>query len=265
MILHAEVSGAGTPLVLLHGFTGSVATWEPAHAVVGARHRLIAVDLPGHGRSPVPAPSCRLPDVADALVGVLDRLGIERAAWLGYSLGARAALHVALAHPARVDRLVLESASPGIADAHARRTRAAEDETRAARLEREGLASFVADWMAHPLFASQRRLEPAILARERAIRLRQTPAALAAALRTLGTGTQTPLWDRLATLRPPILLVAGADDERYAELAAVMAATLADASVSIVPAAGHTVHLENPVPFWSVVLRFLAPREGAFA
>jgi 2-succinyl-6-hydroxy-2,4-cyclohexadiene-1-carboxylate synthase len=270
MILHAEVSGDGMPLVLLHGFTGSVATWEPARAVIGTRHRLIAVDLPGHGRSPMPAPCCRLPAVADALVAVLDRLGVERAAWLGYSLGARAALHVALAHPARVERLVLEGASPGIADAGERRARAADDETRAARLERDGLASFVAHWMAQPLLASQHRLDPAVLARERAIRLRQTAAGLAAALRTMGAGTQAPLWERLTTLRPPTLLVAGADDERYAGLAVGMAAVLPDARVAVVPEAGHNVHLENPIPFWSLVCRFLArdraaPREGAFA
>jgi 2-succinyl-6-hydroxy-2,4-cyclohexadiene-1-carboxylate synthase len=262
VILHAEVSGVGPPLVLLHGFTGSIATWEAARAVVGTRHRLIAVDLPGHGRSPVPTPSCRLPDVADALVAVLDRLGVERAAWLGYSLGARAALHVALGHPTRVDRLALEAASPGIADGCARRARAAADETRATRLERAGLAAFVAQWMTQPLFASQRRLDPAILARERAIRLAQTATGLAAALRTLGAGTQAPLWERLATLRAPTLLVAGADDERYAALAAAIAGILPDAQVAIVPEAGHTVHLENPVPFWSVVCRFLAGATG---
>jgi len=262
MRLHAEVWGAGSPLVLLHGFTGSIATWEPARALLGARHRVIAIDLPGHGRSPAPIPRLRLPDVADALVAVLDRLGVDHAAWLGYSLGGRAALHVALAHPARVERLVLESTSPGVADARERAQRAAADDELAARLERDGLASFVDRWMAQPLFASQRRLDTAVLARERTIRLAQTAAGLAAALRAMGVGTHVPLWARLPALHAPTLIVAGADDEPYAEIATAMAALLPRARAALVPDAGHAVHLENPVPFWSLVCTFLAERSG---
>ena len=262
MRLHADVWGTGSPLVLLHGFTGSIATWEPARHLLGARHHVIAIDLPGHGRSPAPAPPSTLPAIADALVAVLDRLEVARAAWLGYSLGGRAALHVALAHPARVERLVLESASLGIADARERAARGAADAALAARLDRDGLASFVERWMAQPLFASQRRLDAAVLARERAIRLDQTAAGLAAALRAMSVGTQAPLWDRLSALRTPALFVAGADDERYAAVATAMAHRVPDARVAIVPQAGHATHLENPVPFWTLVCTFLAETRG---
>jgi 2-succinyl-6-hydroxy-2,4-cyclohexadiene-1-carboxylate synthase len=258
MRLHAEAWGTGAPLVLLHGFTGCTATWEPARQLLGARHRVIAIDLPGHGGSPAPAPSSRLPDVADVLVAALDRVGVRRAAWLGYSLGGRAALHVALAHPSRVGRLVLESVSPGITDARERAVRTAADDARAARLEREGLAAFVERWMAQPLFTSQRRLDAAVLARERAIRLDQPAAGLAAVLRTMSPGRQVPLWERLPALAMPVLLVAGADDEGYTGIATAMARRLRDVRVAIVPEAGHAVHLENPVPFWSLVCTFLA-------
>ena len=256
MTLHAEVTGSGPTLVLLHGFTGSIATWEPALALLAARHRVVAIDLPGHGGSPVPDGG--LPRVAHQLVGTLDRLGIERASWLGYSLGGRAALHVALAHPDRVDRLVLESTSPGLADAAARATRASDDDLLALRLERDGLEPFVDAWMAQPLFATQRRLAPDLLARERTRRLGHDPARLAAALRAMGAGRQAPLWDRLSTLRLPILVVAGEDDHQYRAIAAAMTAGLPDARVAVIPDAGHAVHLENPVPFWSVVEAFLA-------
>jgi 2-succinyl-6-hydroxy-2,4-cyclohexadiene-1-carboxylate synthase len=258
MTLTTDVWGAGPPLVLVHGFTGSIDTWEPARTLLGSRHRVVAVDLPGHGGSPVLPPSWRLPDVTPAIMAALDRLGIVRASWLGYSLGGRVALQAALAFPSRIERLVLESTSPGIADAGERSARAAVDEALAARLEQRGLAAFVADWMAQPLFASQRRLDLATIARERTLRLRHTPAALAAALRTFGVGVQEPLWDRLPSLRIPILLVAGADDHRYRALAVAMAARLPDARVAIIPDAGHTVHLENPVPFWSLAGSFLA-------
>src|SRR5262249_60076430 len=105
MTLHAEVPGRGPTLVLLHGFTGSIATWEPALALLAARHRVVAIDLPGHGGSPVPDGG--LPCVAHQLVGTLDRLGIERASWLGSSLGGRAARQYALPPPHRVECLAI--------------------------------------------------------------------------------------------------------------------------------------------------------------
>jgi 2-succinyl-6-hydroxy-2,4-cyclohexadiene-1-carboxylate synthase len=258
MTLASDVWGAGRPLVLLHGFTGSIGTWEPVRTLLGSRHRVVAVDLPGHGRSPAPPRAWRLPDVARAIVTTLDRLDIACAAWLGYSLGGRVALHAAVAHPSRVERLVLESSSPGIADPRERAARAAADEALATRLERHGLAAFVDDWMAQPLFASQRRLDPVARARERTLRLQHSPAGLAAALRTCGAGAQEPLWDCVPALRMPVLLVTGAADCRYRALAAAMAARVPCARVAVVPEAGHAVHLENPVPFWSLVGAFLA-------
>jgi 2-succinyl-6-hydroxy-2,4-cyclohexadiene-1-carboxylate synthase len=270
VILRADTWGAGAPLVLLHGFTGSAATWEPVRALLGARRRVVAVELPGHGASPAPAPSCRLPEVARAAVAAVARLGILRADWLGYSLGGRLALQVAADHPDAVTRLVLESASPGIADDAARAARAAADDALAARLAQDGLAWFVDHWMAQLLFASQRRLDPVVLARERRVRLAQSAGGLATALRALSVGRQAPLWGRLATVATPTVVVAGADDERYVAIGRAMAARLPAARVAVVPDAGHTVHLENPVPFWSLVCRFLdaAPQtslEGAFA
>jgi 2-succinyl-6-hydroxy-2,4-cyclohexadiene-1-carboxylate synthase len=261
MTLATAVWGAGSPLVLVHGFTGSIDTWEPARSLLGSRHRVIAVDLPGHGGSSAPPRSWRLPEVVRAIMTALDRLGVSRAGWLGYSLGGRVALHAAMACPSRVERLVLESTSPGISDPGERSARAAADEALAADLERRGLPVFVDRWMAQPLFATLRRLGPTALARDRALRLRQSPAGLAAALRAFGVGVQEPLWEHLPALEVPTLLVAGAADRRYRGLATAMAARLPHARVAVVPRAGHTVHLENPVPFWSVVGAFLA--EGA--
>ena len=100
--------------------------------------------------------------------------------------------------------------------------------------------------------------EQASLLRERALRLLHSPAGLAAALRSCGSGAQEPLWDCLPALRMPVLLVTGDDDHRYRALAAAMAARVPFARVAIVPEAGHAVHLENPVPFWSLVGAFLA-------
>ncbi len=263
MRLHVEAWGAGRPLVLLHGFTGGIVTWEPARALLGAGRRVIAVDLPGHGASPPPGPAERLHDLADELVALLDHRAIRRADWLGYSLGGRVALHVALGHPARIRRLVLESTSPGERDPAGRAARAAADDALAATLERDGLDAFVTRWMARPLFASQRGLDPAVLARERRLRLAQTAAGLAGVLRAFSVGRQASLWDALPAIAVPVLVVAGGDDDRYPALARAMAAALPAARLVLVPGAGHAVHLEEPVPFWSAVCAFLASGDDA--
>ncbi len=257
MTLAAEVAGRGPALVLLHGFTGSPAAWQPLLPALTERFTTVAIALPGHDRSPLPPPDAGLPEVADALVATLDRLGIGQATWLGYSLGGRAALHVALAHPTRVGRLVLESASPGIDDAAERRARAADDLALAETIVRDGVSAFVDRWLAQPLFATQARLPPAVRARARAGRLVHAADGLAAALRSMSVGRQASLWPRLAEITMPTLLVVGADDPRYRAHAAAMAARLPQAEVTVVPAAGHAVHLENPTAWTAAVSAFL--------
>lgn len=259
MRLHVEAAGHGPPLVLLHGFTGNAGTWLPLVPDLAEHFRVLALDLPGHRYSPPPG-EMGLPELAETLIGVLDRFGIARAHWLGYSMGGRAALHVALSHPGRVDRLVLESTSPGIADADARARRAAADARLADDLLRDGLAAFVDAWADQPLFATQARLPDTVRARERAVRLGNGATGLAAALRAFGPGTQAPLWDALPRLAMPTLLVVGADDPAYAAIAAHMAAELVDADVAVVPGAGHATHLERPAAFTATVLDFLRRR-----
>lgn len=264
--LAADIFGEGRPLVLLHGFTGCSAAWGELRAQLARRRRVIAFDLPGHGASPVPhdPQHARLPQVADALVRSVAALGVQRADWLGYSLGARAALHVAVAHPDAVRTLILEGASPGIADSVERAARAADDERLAQSIERDGLARFVDAWLAQPLFATQRSLPDEIRARERARRLGGSVAGFASGLRAMGTGTQAPLWDALRGVPAPVLLIAGALDVKYCGIAHAMAAALPDARVTIVPGAGHAVYLERPEAWLAEVESFLE-RDGAAA
>jgi len=258
MRLHARVLGDGPALVLLHGFTGDAAAWGEHPQAFAGRHRVIVVDLPGHGASPPPPPACGLWEIADAVVDAAVRLGGAHGDWLGYSLGGRVALHVALRHPQHVRRLVLESASPGIDAADARAARAAADDDLARVIERDGIAAFVERWLAQPLFATQARLPPAVRAAERARRLAASPPALAAALRVMSVGRQDPLLPRLPELRSPTLLIAGADDPAYRAHAGRMAERLPDARAVVVQDAGHATHLENPAAFREAVGAFLA-------
>ena len=256
--LNVEIEGAGRPLLLLHGFTGSAATWRPLLPHL-PRSRTIALDLLGHGRSDSPADPARysmercLSDIA----AVLDALDLSAVDLLGYSLGARIALHFALTHPGRVSRLVLESGTPGIADITERKKRRSDDEALADRIERDGIEAFVDYWQALPLWVSQAALPPAVREGLRAQRLKNDPVGLANSLRGVGTGACEPMFDRLSELTMPTLVIAGRLDERYVELAHLMAREAPAATLRIIENAGHAVHLEQLEEFAEAVREFL--------
>jgi 2-succinyl-6-hydroxy-2,4-cyclohexadiene-1-carboxylate synthase len=216
-------------------------------------------DLLGHGRSDAPSDPRRyaLERQAEDLIALLDRLGMERIDLLGYSMGGRLALRLALAAPERVGALILESTSPGIADPAERATRRAADEALADRLERGGLEAFIDNWESQPLFATQRRLPGDRRAALRALRTRHSVTGLAAGLRGAGAGASEPVWDRLPSLDRPTLIIAGALDEKYTAIAGAMATSIPRSRAAIVPDAGHAVHLERPEIWAHTVLSFL--------
>jgi 2-succinyl-6-hydroxy-2,4-cyclohexadiene-1-carboxylate synthase len=257
--LNVEQSGAGRSLLLLHGFTGSAATWTPLIAALPPHFRTIAPDLIGHGRSdsPLDAERYRIERCVADLLALLNALDIERADVLGYSMGGRVALHLVAAAPGRVGALVLESSSPGIADVAERQARIAADQALADSIARDGLAVFVERWQRLPLFASQASLPEDTRAQLQAQRLRNDPLGLANSLRGMGTGRQESLWGQLATLDVPTLLIAGELDAKYRALAHQMAAALPNGHAVIVPGVGHAVHLEQPQAFAKNVLEFL--------
>lgn len=255
---NVETWGEGRPLLCLHGFTGDASTWA-RFAGRWPGWRIVAVDLLGHGASDAPTDPERygMERAVDDLVALLDAMGIARVTLLGYSMGGRVALHVALFAPERVEALILEGASPGIDDPADRAARRASDEDLAAFIEREGIVAFVDRWEALPLFATQRNLPAEIAARQREQRLRNRPEGLANSLRGMGAGAQAPLSGRLGEIRVPTLLIAGALDEKYRGLAHSMAASMPHARAVIVPEAGHAVHLERPDEFARAVGEFL--------
>jgi len=235
------------PILLLHGFSGSGRSWsDPLLSGLGVDRRLLTPDLPGHGgdRTPRDPVDFEMHRVVDHLVRELDHLGIERADWVGYSMGGRVALAAAILRSDRVRRLVLESASPGIADPLAREERKKQDRELAARIERKGAVWFADYWESNPLFESRRSLPDAERGGLKAIRLAQDPAGLAAALRGFGTGEQPSWWADLPEVKHPTLLLTGALDTRFTSLAREMSAALPQAVHRVFPDVGHTVHLE---------------------
>jgi 2-succinyl-6-hydroxy-2,4-cyclohexadiene-1-carboxylate synthase len=267
MIVRASIAGGvleasddgpreAAPVVLLHGFTGSKTTWSRLARRFARSRRMIAIDLPGHGGSD-PRPG-DFDDTVRAIAAFADSAVRRPAAWIGYSLGGRLALAITLARPELVERLLLESASPGIPDDHERIARRRDDDALAERIERDGLEAFVDHWERLPLFATLRRLPQAERDALRRQRLGGSARGLAASLRTVGAGRQPWLGDRLGEITVPVTLVAGDEDAKYRAIAAAMAARIPCSTLDVVAGAGHVPHLERVDAFEAIVDRFLA-------
>ncbi len=250
---HVETQGAGDPLVLLHGFTGSGANWAQHVDAFARRFQVVTVDLLGHGgtESPPDPARYRMELAAQDLIVLFDALDLPTVNLLGYSMGGRLALDTALTYPSRIRRLILESASPGLKTAAEREARVAQDEALAQRIERDGIAAFADYWTNLPLFATQ---SAEIRERLHALRLHNDPAGLANSLRGMGTGAQPSLWDRLSELDLPVLLLAGELDGKFSAINAEMHAHIARSTLVVVPRAGHTIHVEQPERFQSEVI-----------
>lgn len=257
--LHVRVQGKGDPLLLVHGFTGSLEAWgEEIFAGLAQAHQVIAVDLLGHGASDGSTDPERyeLEEVLRDLGQVLDAVGVEKARWLGYSMGGRIALAAAVRRPARVSSLILESASPGLQGENERRARRRADEALAEGILRGGMEAFVDHWLGLPLFATQGKLPPQIRESNRERRLNNNPEYLAACLRGLGTGAQPSFWEDLSEIDIPTLLLAGEEDSKFYQLATKMSESIPKVELRLIPKSGHSIHLENPFAWLAAVRTF---------
>lgn len=247
-----------TPVVILHGFTGSTESMRGVVAELCETRTTVCVDLVGHGCSDAPEDiaAYSMSRCAEQLSCVLDALALERPHLLGYSMGGRVALFFCTAYPERARSALLVGASAGLVDPEARHVRVGEDEALADRILAAGLEAFVSEWMAKPIFASQARLGDAYLAKSRAERLRNRPHGLALSLRGMGTGAMAPL--ELAGLKVPTCFVAGSEDEKFCAMARAYGERLPNSRFEIVADAGHAAHLENQEAFGRVARRFYA-------
>jgi len=262
--LAVREAGEGSPVLVLHGFTGCGETLAGVAEALADAHRVVSVDLPGHGSSESPEDprAFGMEATLDALEDVLDALGVPRAHVLGYSMGGRLALGLAALRPERVDRVVLVGASAGIEDPVARAARVSADEALAESILAGGVPAFVGRWLANPLFQSQRRLGEAFWEEALTQRLRNRPQGLALSLRGMGSGAQPPLHTHLPRLAAPVLAVVGAEDAKFLAIARTLVSRLPHGRLCLIPGAGHAAHLENPAAFRAATRDFLANTEA---
>ena len=262
--LHLARTGAGSGLVLLHGYSMTGRSLQPLAEAFAADHEVLVPDLPGHGASSaaVLRPGYDFDACVDDVLATVDSAGHARCHWFGYSMGARIALACALRRPGRFASLTLLAGRAGIADKAERKLRRAADNAVAARIERDGLEAFVDDWMALPLFETQWRLGPKFIDAVRRERLSNSAEGLAGALRAMGPAAQPPLFDALGGFDLPVLCMAGTLDARFVEAAHDLVARLPRGEFAGIPDAGHAAHTEQAAAVIAAMSDFLRRAGG---
>ena len=236
---------------------GNSQVFKEVIALLGNRFSYLVVDLPGHGQTKVTGKDdlYNMQNTAQALIELLDKLAIKKCFLLGYSMGGRLALYLALHFPQYFSKVVLESASPGLKTATQRTQRVNQDLKLAQQLESTDFELFLAKWYDNPLFAFLKKNPqfPELIEK----RLQNTPLELARSLRTLSTGLQSSLWEKLPDNKIPMLLLAGELDRKFVEINTEMANLYDRIQLTIVADCGHNIHFENPVQFTNIVRDFL--------
>ena len=267
-----QAGDKSNPAVLfLHGFLGNALDWGDVITFFSDEYWCLAVDLPGHGKTVVNGSeeAYRMENCAAGLVDLLDSLDIGKCDIVAYSMGGRLALYMAVNFPDRFERVVLESASPGLKTEQERQDRRAHDKILAERLETGSLKQFLKEWYDQPLFATLRQdkkrfakmLTNRISNNKRgsATGSATSPTTgLATSLHMMGAGVQPSLWGQLHKIQARPLLIVGEKDDKFKRIAAEMAPKCPRASVSVVDSAGHNVHWEKPEEYARTVKGFLS-------
>ncbi|MGD1913433.1 MAG: 2-succinyl-6-hydroxy-2,4-cyclohexadiene-1-carboxylate synthase [Rivularia sp. (in: cyanobacteria)] len=242
------------PLILfLHGFMGNSHEFDEAISLLGDNFNCLNFDLPGHGETQVLGDdNCyTMAQVANALIQLLDELKVKRCFLVGYSMGGRLALYLTLHFPQLFNKIILESASPGLLTEKERLERIKRDEQIARKLarsiERDDFLKFLENWYNQPIFGNIKnhpRFEWTMKNR-----LKNNPLELAKSLRFMGTGVQPSLWNKLKDNQVPLRLIVGEKDLKFIDINKKMTQVNELCELQVIENAAHNIHLQNTAAF----------------
>ncbi len=264
---HYTFTGSSNkPVILfLHGFMGNSHEFDEAIILLSNEFYCLTVDLPGHGKTQIFGDGDRytMANTAMALIHLLDELKISQCFLVGYSMGGRLALYLTLNFPHRFLKVVLESASPGLAINAEREERIRRDEQIARKLERSvdrnDFVTYLSNWYNQGIFGLLKKHPHFEILIES--RLQNNPIELAKSLRFMGTGEQLSLWEKLKENTVPLLLLVGEYDEKFVDINTKMAAICKFCQLEIIGKVGHNIHFENPLAFVKSVNNFFWKRQ----
>jgi 2-succinyl-6-hydroxy-2,4-cyclohexadiene-1-carboxylate synthase len=248
-----------TPLVFLHGFTGSGSDWQFCMSEFEDKFQPVAIDLIGHGlsNSPEDPELYSAKSLVNQLHFIFTALGFKNIILAGYSMGGRAAISYTVNHPEMVKALILESTTPGISEADQRLERRRNDKLLASRIKSIGVVDFITEWMNSPIFSTQKNLNKTVFNEIKSRKIKNNSTGLSNSLRGFGTGSMPDYWGSLKRLNQDTLLLTGSLDKKFTEISRKMETLLPNSTHEIISDAGHNLHLEKPDDFIILTKRFL--------
>jgi 2-succinyl-6-hydroxy-2,4-cyclohexadiene-1-carboxylate synthase len=249
------------PVILfLHGFMGNIDEFDEAINLLGDEFSYLTLDLPGHGKTEVLGGDeyYSMPNTAQAVINLLDKLKIVKCFLVGYSMGGRLALYLTLHFPERFFRVILESASPGLATEAERLERIKRDTQIGRKLTRittkVAFADFLSNWYSQAIFGyikNHPQYDQMVKNRSQ-----NNPQELDKSLRFMGTGYQPSLWSQLTKNKIPLLLLAGEYDEKFIHINIEITQVCQHSQLRIIDCAGHNIHFENTLVFVKILREF---------
>jgi 2-succinyl-6-hydroxy-2,4-cyclohexadiene-1-carboxylate synthase len=249
-------------LIMLHGFMGSGEQFYPVAEQLSRHVNLCLPDLPGFGKSGIPDDISRFTATAQ----VRDWLQILDSGYFGssvilhgYSMGGRLALRIVTQLTnckmeklsGRVKGLILESSTPGILTEKERQQRKNRDEKHAREILSD-YPGFLTKWRSQPLFSTGKTSHLT----DR-IQSETNPLGAARSITGFGSGVVEPVWDRLAAIDIPVLLLAGETDVRYRKIAADAASRIRLSEFKVIPSSGHRIHSDNPDEYIQAIVSWI--------
>lgn len=247
-----ELVGTGHPnWLFLHGFMGTYADFK-AIKPVGT---CIYLNLLGFGPNQPSISKERflIENQAHDLAVFITQLKLDKLNLVGYSMGGRLAIAVALLYPEKINKLILESTTAGLENQLERVTRQNSDQEKADKLEDNGLENFVNNWEKLPLFATQTQLTIKQKTFMHQQRLLHNVKNVANSLRMMGTGYQPNYWPQLKQINVETVVIVGANDDKFMKIGARIQKNILNSQIVVIKDAGHNVHFEKPKQYNEVL------------
>lgn len=240
-------------ILFLHGFMGNIYEFDRVIQLLKDDFSYLVIDLPGHGNTQVLGADeyYTIQRTAESIIGLIDKLNITKCYLVGYSMGGRLALYLTLHFPQYFSKVILESASPGLATETERLERIKSDAQIAKKLARSlskaDFALFLSNWYSQPIFGSIKHHPEFKIMLES--RLQNNPLDLVKSLQFMGNGNQPSLWDKLTHNQIPLLLLVGENDAKFIDINHKMFQICSVAQMKRIGKSAHNIHWENTSDF----------------
>lgn len=245
-----DTGGRGEPVLLAHAIGTDRHMWDEVAARLRPAWRVIRIDARGHGASPVPKRPYTLEALAADAVGVLDRLAIERAHWIGLSMGGMVGQAVALGHPRRLRRLVIANSTAAYG-----RDGPAMWSARVQAVEEGGLEAIARTVEARYFSEGFRRDRPDVVARSMERFLATPRQGYLGCCDAIAALEYSALLPRIEA--PTLVIAGGADLATPVAMSEAMARAIPGARLALIAGAAHLSAVEDPAEFARLVEDFL--------